>query len=137
MRNQDPFHPRKQWLVALAQPARLADPVIHLCVDIKMHITGPADLTRHIIVPHALQRSRKRRILTGRRQQQITAILEHQLRQAAIICAAANRIPQLLAGFFHLRIFAGYPQVQRNAVHISTDILTMTRFQLWIIRCIH
>ena len=75
------------------QVGDIRSPVILFGVDVQVIVTAPAHITGQIIVPYALQIGRQGWIFTGRRNQQITAVLEEQSIQTRIFRSAFDSRP--------------------------------------------
>ena len=98
MGDQPLLHPGKQRQMAVAEPCHLAQPVVHLGVDVQVHVTCPADAAGHVVVPHPLQGHGQRRVRPGPAHGQVPPEGKHGFR---IRCRLPAGQPQLRS--VHLR----------------------------------
>ena len=59
--------------MAFAQAAGFAQPIVHLGVDVQVHIARPADAAGNVVVPYALQGHGQRRVRSRAADGQIAA----------------------------------------------------------------
>lgn len=82
--NQHILHIPEKWLITLRQAAHCRCPILHLQIHVNMHILRTVNIIINIIVPNPAHMRWKRRVLSRRSNQKISAVLIHQCAQSQV-----------------------------------------------------